>query len=312
MASQTSDLTASRPSRAKRWLREPLLHFLVAGLALFAIYRTLNPIPEQPDEGKRIVITEDDLRQVQIAWRAQWQRFPTPDEMRGLVDSKIREEILYREAMALGLEKGDTIVKRRLAQKMEFLADDISTLREPQIDELKAWFENNQDRFALPTLVSFHHAYFSPDRRGTHARDDAFGGLRKLAGHSNDLDALNGLADPFMFQDYYGERSFDQVANIFGTEFANSLFALKPGAWQGPIESGLGWHLVLIDAITPGRVPAFDEIAADVKVQWTDQQRVELRSRAFELMKARYEIVFPAGVIEGSSEANAMPPSASR
>jgi peptidyl-prolyl cis-trans isomerase C len=125
MASQTSDLTASWPSRAKRWLREPLLHFLVAGLALFAIYRTLNPIPEQPDEGKRIVITEDDLRQVQVAWRAQWQRFPTPDEMRGLVDSKIREEILYREAMALGLEKGDTIVKRRLAQKMEFLADDI-------------------------------------------------------------------------------------------------------------------------------------------------------------------------------------------
>jgi len=312
MASQTSDLTASWPSRAKRWLREPLLHFLVAGLALFAIYRTLNPIPEQPDEGKRIVITEDDLRQVQVAWRAQWQRFPTPDEMRGLVDSKIREEILYREAMALGLEKGDTIVKRRLAQKMEFLADDISTLREPEIDELKAWFEKNQERFALPTLVSFHHAYFSPDRRGAHARDDAFGGLRKLAAHSNDLDALKGLADPFMFQDYYGERSFDQVASIFGTEFANSLFALKPDAWQGPIESGLGWHLVLIDSIAPGRVPAFDEIAADVKAQWTDQQRVELRSRAFELMKARYEIVFPAGVVEGPSEANAMPPSASR
>ena len=122
---------ASRLSRAKRWLREPLLHFLVAGLALFAIYRMLHPIPEQPDEGNRIVITDDDLRQVQIAWRAQWQRFPTPDEMRGLVDSKIREEILYREAMALGLDKGDTIVKRRLAQKMEFLADDISSLREP-------------------------------------------------------------------------------------------------------------------------------------------------------------------------------------
>ena len=312
MASQTSDLTASWPSRAKRWLREPLLHFLVAGLALFAIYRTLNPIPEQPDEGKRIVITEDDLRQVQVAWRAQWQRFPTPDEMRGLVDSKIREEILYREAMALGLEKGDTIVKRRLAQKMEFLADDISTLRDPEIDELKAWFEKNQERFALPTLVSFHHAYFSPDRRGRHARDDAFGGLRKLAGHSNDLDALKGLADPFMFQDYYGERSLDQVASIFGAEFAKSLFALKPGAWQGPIESGLGWHLVLIDAITPGRVPAFDEIAADVKAQWTDQERVELRSRAFELMKARYEIVFPAGVVEASSEPNAMPLKASR
>src|ERR1700724_3390134 len=184
MASQTSDLTASWPSRAKRWLREPLLHFLVAGLALFAIYRTLNPPPEQPDEGKRIVITEDDLRQVQVAWRAQWQRFPTPDEMRGLVDSKIREEILYREAMALGLDKDDTIVKRRLAQKMEFLADDISSLREPQIDELRAWFDKNQERFALPSLMSFHHLYFSPDRRGAQARENALDALQTLVAGS--------------------------------------------------------------------------------------------------------------------------------
>jgi peptidyl-prolyl cis-trans isomerase C len=310
---QTSNPTASWLSRPRRWLREPLLHFLAAGLALFVIYRLLHPIPEQPDEGNRIVLTDNDLRQVQIAWRAQWQRFPTPDEMRGLVDSKIREEILYREAMALGLEKGDTIVKRRLAQKMEFLADDISSLREPQIDELKAWFEKNQERFALPTLVSFHHVYFSPDRRGAHAREDAMGGLQRLAaGSSNDLDTSRQLADPFMFQDYYGERSLDQVANIFGAEFAKFLFALKPGSWQGPIESGLGWHLVLIDLIAPGRVPPFDEIAPEVKAQWTDQQRVELRNRTFELMKARYQIVFPAGVIEGSPEPNAMPLKASR
>jgi hypothetical protein len=302
---QTSDLTASQSSRAKRWLREPLLHFLVAGLALFAVYRALHPSPEQQDDGKRIVITDDDLRQVQIVWRAQWQRFPTPDEMRGLVDGKIREEILYREAMALGLEKGDTIVKRRLAQKMEFLADDISSLREPQINELKAWFNQNQTRFALPTLISFRHLYFSPDRRGAHVRDDALAGLQKLNASSNNEDALRELADPFMFQDDYGERSLDQVANIFGTEFAKSLFALRPGSWQGPIESGLGWHLVLVDSIAPGRVPAFDEIAAEVKNQWTDQQRVEMRTRMFELMKARYEIVLPAGLMESSPEPTA-------
>jgi len=171
------DPAASRLTFAKRSLREPLLHFLVAGLALFAVYRALHPSPEPQDDGKRIVITDDDLRQVQIAWRAQWQRFPMPDEMRGLIDSKIREEILYREAVALGLEKGDTIVKRRLAQKMEFLADDVSTLREPENEELKTWFDKNQERFASPALVSFHHLYFSPDRRGAHARDAALGGL---------------------------------------------------------------------------------------------------------------------------------------
>jgi peptidyl-prolyl cis-trans isomerase C len=309
----TSDSTVSRLSRARPWLREPLLQFLAAGLALFVVYRALHPIPEQPGEGNRIVITDDDLRQIQIAWRAQWQRFPTPDEMRGLVDSKIREEILYREAMALGLEKGDTIVKRRLAQKMEFLADDISSLREPQIDELKAWFERNQERFVLPTLVSFRHVYFSPDRRGAQARENALDALQTLvAGSPDQRDALRELADPFMFQDYYGERSSDQVANIFGTEFSKSLSSLKPGSWQGPIESGLGWHLVFIDSIAPGRVPAFDEIAAEVKARWTDQQRAELRIRTFELMKARYDIVFPAGVIEGSPEPNAVAAKASR
>jgi peptidyl-prolyl cis-trans isomerase C len=303
----TSDVTASRSSRAKRFMREPLLHFLVAGLALFVAYQALHPNPKQPGDGKRIVITDDDLRQLQIAWRAQWQRFPTPDEMRGLVNGRIREEILYREALALGLEKGDTIVKRRLAQKMEFLADDVSALREPRIDELKAWLGKNRERFALPILISFHHVYFSPDRRGSHARDDAVAGLQKLAsGAVNGQDTSTELGDPFMFQDYYAERSRDQVANIFGTDFAKALFAIQSGSWQGPIESGLGWHLVLIDAIVPGRVPAFDDIAADVKVQWTDEQRVEMRNRMFELMKARYEIVFPAGVVDGSSEPNAV------
>jgi peptidyl-prolyl cis-trans isomerase C len=303
----TSGLTARLLARVRRFMREPLLHFLVAGLALFVVYRALNPSPGVPDDPKRIVITDDDLRQLQIAWRAQWQRFPTSEEMRGLVDNRIREEILYREAMALGLDKGDTIIKRRLAQKMEFLADDISSLREPRIDELKAWYEKNRERFALPTLISFRHVYFSPDRRGAHARENAMSALQKLAADASDeLDALKELGDPFMFQDHYAERSPDQVANIFGTDFAKALFALKPGSWQGPIQSGLGWHLVLIDAILPGQVPTFDEVAADVKAQWLDEQRAEARSRMFALMKARYEIVFPAGVVEPSPEPNAV------
>lgn len=305
MHQNSSTSGSSRFSRTRRWLREPLVHFLVAGLTLFAVYRALHPTPIQPDDGKRIVITDDDLHQLQIAWRAQWQRFPTADEMRGLVDNRIREEILYREALALGLEKEDTIVKRRLAQKMEFLADDVSSLREPQVGELKTWFEKNRERFALPALISFRHVYFSPDRRGSRAREDALAELQKLGADSaNGPDEL--LGDPFMFQDYYGERSRDQVANIFGSEFATSLFSLKPGSWQGPVELGLGWHLVLIDATVPGRVPSFDEIARDVKAQWTDEQGVAMRSRMFELMKARYEIVFPAGVIEPSPEPNAV------
>ena len=138
-----------------------------------------------------------------MAWLAQGRPAPTPEQMRGLVEFRVREEILYREALALGLDKGDTIVKRRLAQKMEFLFEDVSALRQPTRDELKTWFEKNAERFALPARASFRHLYFSPDRRGPRAREDAARALDTLRGKPRRLPEGAALADPFMFQDHY-------------------------------------------------------------------------------------------------------------
>lgn len=301
------------PSPLRRWLREPLLHVLLIGLALFAVYRALNPDAGQMPDSNRIVITEDDLTQIQVAWMAQWQRAPTPDEMRNLVDGKIREEILAREATALGLDKGDTIVKRRMAQKMEFIMDDVSTLREPPTDEIRLWFEQNPQRFSLTGLVSFRHLYFSPDLRGARARDQAADVLQKLAGKTEESPELEGLSDPFMFQDFYAERSPDQVSGIFGTNFAQSLFELNEGKWQGPIESGLGWHLVWVESKTPRRIPAFEEVEATVKSDWIDDQRSESRRKMFDSMMARYQIVLPGALATATTggamaRAGASPP----
>jgi hypothetical protein len=278
-------------SSIKRWLREPLLHFLVIGLALFAGYRALNPEPDRRESSNRIEVTEADRRQLAIAWTAQWRRPPTPEELRGLLESKIREEILYREALALGLEKGDAIVIRRLAQKMEFLAEDVSNVREPQVDELKMWFEKNRERFASPARVSFRHLYFSFDQRHERARDDAVRSMEVLADKPVGAPESEKLADPFMFQDNYGDRLPAQVAGVFGGKFAETLFELKPGAWQGPIESGFGWHLIWVDSMTPGRVPAFEEAEPMVKSEWITEQRAESKRKMFEAMKARYEII---------------------
>ena len=178
------------PSLLRRWLREPLLHVLLIGAALFVVYYALNPGAGQRQDSNRIVITADDLAQIRLAWMAQWQRPPTPEEMRNLLDGKIREEVLSREAMALGLDKDDTIVKRRLAQKMEFVMEDASALREPADDELRRWFAQNAQRFAMPSLVTFRHLYFSPDLRGARARDDAIEALRKLAGKPEEAPEL--------------------------------------------------------------------------------------------------------------------------
>lgn len=289
------DLASAKPARSllRRWLREPLLHVLLIGLTLFAVYRALHPDAGDLQDANRIVITADNVAQIQVAWMAQWHRPPTPEEMHNLLDGKIREEVLSREALALGLDKDDAIIRRRLAQKMEFVMEDASSLREPGADELRRWFAQNAGRFATPSLVTFRHLYFSPDRRGARARDDAADALRKLAGKPEETPELDGLSDRFMFQDFYAERSPDQVANIFGTSFAQALPELEPGKWQGPVESGLGWHLVWVEAKIPGQVPAFEEIEARVKSEWMDAQRAEGKRKIFDHMRARYQIVLP-------------------
>jgi peptidyl-prolyl cis-trans isomerase C len=284
---------APQSSRLKRWLREPLLHFLLIGLMLFVGYRALNPAAVEQENPGRIELTNDDLRQLEVGWIAQWRRPPTPEEMRRLVDSKVREEILYREALALGLNQGDAIVKRRMVQKMEFLAEDVANLRQPSRQELEVWFEQNAPRFTVAGRASFRHLYFSFDKRGERAREAAEGAFEKLVGQPADSPQAATLADPFMFQDYYGDRSPEQVANVFGARFARSLFQLAPGSWQGPIESGFGWHLVWVDSMTPARVPAFEEVELEVKAEWVAEQRVVVKRKAFEAMKARYQVVLP-------------------
>jgi parvulin-like peptidyl-prolyl isomerase len=276
----------------RRWLREPLLQFLLAGLLLFTGYAWLNPSAGREAESTRIELTADDLRQIEIAWLAQGRERLSPEQLRQLVEARVREEILYREALALGLDQDDTIVRRRLAQKMEFLFEDVAALREPGADELRAWLGSHAERFTQPARASFRQLYFSPDRRGASARADAARALARLAREPADAPAAAG--DPFMFQDYYGDRSFDEVARSFGPGFARALFQLAPGAWAGPLESGYGWHLVWVDDLTPARVPDFDEVAADVRGDWLEELRAEIRARAFEKMRARYEVVLPA------------------
>ena len=276
-----------------RWLREPLLQFLVVGVLLFALWKVVNPHSADPGSANRIVLTDDDLKQLATTWMLAGRAPPTDQQMQSLIDDKVREEVLYREALALGLDKDDTIVKRQLARKMEFLAEDVSKLEVPQPGELKAWFEKNKDQFALPPRVSFRHIYFSPDRRGRNVQSDAERTQRELAGKPMDAPAVATAGDPFMFQQYYGDRPFDEIARQFGPQFARALLAVTPGAWTGPIASGYGWHVVYAESITPQRIPDFDDIEADVKSAWIEDRRNAVRVQLYKAMRARYEVVLP-------------------
>ena len=301
----------SAQSSMIQWLREPLVQFLLIGVALFLISGALNRGASQRGRGYDIALTMDDLRQVHNTFRAQWEREPSPEEMRGLVEQRIREEILYREALQLGLDKDDVIIRRRLAQKMQFLSEDVSAAYEPKSEELKLWYEKNSQRFSLPATISFRHLYFSPDRRGRNARQAAVNTLAKIASQPEDSKTAD-LADPFMFQNYYRGRSADQLTKEFGTSFAPAVLQLKPGSWQGPIESGYGWHLVWIESITPGRIPNFEEVEPDVKTAWLADQKAQQWQKAYDKMRTKYQVLLPEPPAESSSARMHSSPEVSR
>ena len=282
------------PGFAKRLLREPLLHFLVIGFAVFAVYSYMHRGRVGVDPSHQIPLTLDDLRTMDMYFESQWHRQPTPEEFNALVENKVQEEILYREGLAMGLDKDDEIVKRRMAQKMQFLAEDVATAHEPSTEELQAWFAKNGEKFALPSRASFRHIFFGFDKRGESAQTDAVSALIKLNGKPENSLLAASLADSFMFQDYYADRTPEELAKEFGPTFAVGLFKLKPQSWQGPIESGYGWHLVFIDSVTPGRIPKFEEVEPDVKTAWLGYQKEKAWREVYSRMRAKYTVLIPA------------------
>jgi len=313
VTAQQDSVPQSRPKSPyspalNRWLRETLLHFLLIGIALFGAYSYMHRGRGGVESSRQIALTFDELRQMDMYFESQWHRQPTPAEFQALVEDKVREEVLYREGLAMGLDKDDEIVKRRMAQKMQFLAEDVAAAHEPSNAELKAWFEKNSNKFALPSRYSFRHLYFSSDKRGKNAQEDAVKTLAKIADQPEDSKLAVSLADPFMFQDYYGDRAPEALAKEFGPQFVVALEKLKPGSWQGPIESGYGWHLVFVDTVIPGRIPAFEEMEPDVKTAWLGEQKATAWQKAYAEMRAKYTVFIPAPSDKDAARVPVSPP----
>src|SRR5262245_36873344 len=292
----------------KHLSREPLVHFLLIGAVLFGVYSLIPAGSVPPAASREIRLSSSELAQLVLLFKSQWRREPTAEEFRQLVEDKVRGEILYREALAIGLDRDDEIVKRRMAQKMQFLSEDVAAAREPTAEQLRAWYGKNSASFAQPPRVSFRHLYFSPDQRGARARDDAAEALVKLSGQPEDAKIATSLADRFMFQEHYRDRAPEFLGKEFGPHFARAVATLPPASWQGPIESGFGWHLVFVDTVIPGRVPAFEEIESDVRAAWLGEQKALAWQKVYREMRAKYTVLLPAPPAETSAEAGASPP----
>ena len=291
----------------KSWLKEPLLHFLIAGGVLFGAYAWLNPAARNTDTGPRQVrIGAGEVRWLTETWVRQWHREPTPEELRGLVMNLLKEELLSREAREMRLDENDTIVRRRLAQKLEFLLHDTVRLAEPTEDDLRRFYEAYPDRFRTEARASFTQVYFSRERR----KDAAMDATATLARLSSATPAgTEEMGDRLLIEAEFRDADEQAVASAFGPDFARAVFALPRGAWQGPIESGYGLHLVRVANAEPARRREFAEVRAQVLERWGEQQQRESEERYLARLMEKYHVVIDESVKSfvgplGTSQAN--------
>jgi len=280
----------------KRLLREPLFHFLLAGIALFLLYDVIRG--GESDAPREIVITAARVEALAENFATVWMRPPTPQEIKGLVDDYVAEEIFYREGVAMGLDQDDTVIRRRLRQKMEFIAEDAATAIEPGDEQLQAYLAQHAAKFVSPTEVTFVQVYLNTERRGDSARADAEKLLAELQagrGPGNPVDA----GDPTLLPAGMQAASPQAIANAFGNDFATAIEEAPVGQWSGPLQSGFGLHLVRVDERVAGALPAFEEIRPIVLREWQSEQRTESNERFLDGLRAKYEVRIegPAAVL---------------
>ena len=275
----------------KRLLREPLLHFVLIGSALFAGYATLNRVRPASASSPQIEITNGDIEQLRQAWQMQWKRPPTTDELDGLVAGEVRERILAREAMKLGLDQDDTIVRRRLAQKLEFMLQDVATIRQPTEDEVARYFAKNRTAYTIPAHLTFSHIYFSSTNH-PNAEQDAKDILQRFrASNAEAAAAAAAFGDPFLLDAEFYDKPLPEIEQTFGREFSAAIASLATGEWRGPVRSTYGWHLVKVTTREAARLPTLAEVRERVQKDLADEQRRKTNDEVFERLKSQYVIV---------------------
>jgi PPIC-type PPIASE domain len=270
----------------KRFLREPLVHFLLLGAVLFATHSML--VKRTGNEPDKIVVSQFRIDHLSEGFARTWLRAPTAEELEGLIRDYIREEVYYREAMAMGLDRDDTIIRRRLQQKLEFLSENITDFTPPTDEELGAFLQNHPDQFRSQRRFSFHQVYLSMERHRDNLAGDAAELLRQLKS-SNSSDTST-LGDPSLLEHQFANVETTDVAKQFGEKFASALNDLPLGEWQGPVESSYGIHLVFVDERTERLSPALEDVRDAVRRELLNVRRIEANKKFYDGLRKRYTI----------------------
>ena len=272
----------------KKILHEPLVHFVLAGVLIFLVYSLLDA---DRISGDQITVDRAVIERLKADWQRRSGRAPGPEELDGLIADYLFEELFYREAMALGLEQDDQVIRRRLVQKMELLAESAAQQLQPSATELLEWYEAHPELYRAEPRLGFRHIYFSHDRRDNSAEQDAamlltrLGGLDQTAGQP-------GLGDNFMLPHEFIDIGRSQLGRLFGEEFAAALLELAPESWQGPVRSGYGYHLVYLLNVRDAEPVPFTESKTRVAQDWHRNRYEQVKQQLLEELKKRYGISY--------------------
>lgn len=271
----------------RRLLREPLLHFLLIGTGFFLLYEVTNG---GESEAPRVIeISEARTAALAESFAVVWMRPPTTAELKGLIDDYVAEEIYYREAVAMGLDQNDTVIRRRLRQKMEFISDSVADAVEPSDAQLQTFLAENAAKFAQPADLTFQQVFLSAERRGDAARTDAEKLLARLqAGEGPARPAEAG--DPTMLPLAMDAASPQAIANTFGDAFVQQVDEAPVGQWSGPFESAFGLHLVRVDERGVGRTPTLDSIRPTVLREWQAAERQSQNKSFLAGLRGKYKV----------------------
>jgi hypothetical protein len=265
----------------RRMLREPLVHFLAIGALMFGVYALVSDRNRDPDT---IVVAQGQIDMMAAVFERTWQRAPTPDEMKGLIDGYVRDEVYYREGMALGLDRDDQLIRRRVRQKLEFLAESMNGAPEPSEAALHAYLDAHHERYARPARVTFRQVYL-----GTAADSDPAKLLAKL----NKLGDPDAAADVGLRTQLDARMELAQSTDIeraFGRQFAQAVVAAPLGAWRGPLASDYGLHLVHVSERVESRTPELTEVREVIRRDWQRDEVAAANEKYYEILRARHTV----------------------
>jgi hypothetical protein len=265
-----------------------LLHFLVLGAALFALYGVSSK--KDAEAPAKIVISESRVATLAERFARTWRRPPTQQELQGLIDDEVRDEVFYREGKAAGLDRDDSIIRRRVRQKMEFLAEDIAAA-EPSEEELATYLASNPERFRTDDRLTFHHVFLSATRRGGALEGDAKQIAATLVHTNASVEAAATIGDPFLLGETFRQMPQSELVRTFGEGFAKQLASAEPGRWQGPVSSSFGAHFIFVDERARGNLPPLDTVREAVQREWLNARRVEAEHKLYRTLRDRYQIV---------------------